>query len=125
MEQRGMAEWARIGAAARLQSIDQEKADILKAFPELGRRAGFTLGSTSSVATPRRRMSAAAKKAMSEGMRRYWARRKGLSAAASPSKKPAKAKPKRVFSAEARSRLSQLAKARWAKAKKAGKSRLG
>jgi hypothetical protein len=60
-------EWARLGAQARLSTIDQERTAILKAFPEL--RSG-RLGS------PKRRFSAEARKRMSAGMRKFWARRK-------------------------------------------------
>src|SRR5579862_3355213 len=68
------AEFARLGAMARLQQLDRERASILAAFPELKRKgAAKALGMTPS---PRRKVSSAARKAMSEGMRRFWARRK-------------------------------------------------
>jgi len=63
-------EWARLGAAARLQKLNQERANILKMFPELRR------GLPSASGKPKRRFSAAAKRRMSEGMRKYWARRR-------------------------------------------------
>jgi hypothetical protein len=69
-------QWARLGALARLQEIERERATILAAFPGLNSRAGSaTVGATLG-SRPRRKMSAAARKAMSAGMRRYWARRK-------------------------------------------------
>ena len=65
-------QWAKRGAAARLVEIDAERAAILKAFPEL------KAGGAGVAAAPgrRRQISAAARRAMSAGMRRYWARRK-------------------------------------------------
>ena len=59
-----------------------------------------------------RRMSAAARKRISEAMKQRWANRKGKSA-------PAKAK-RRGMSAAARKKLSALMKARWAARKKQG-----
>jgi hypothetical protein len=61
---------------ARLQQLDKERASIMAAFPELRRKGA--LASTEVVgAAPRRKVSAAARRAMSEGMRRFWAKRKG------------------------------------------------
>ena len=68
---------ARLGAIARLEQLKQEEAAIRAEFPELfgrGRRAGVA-----EVAKPgrrRRRMSSAARKAVSERMRKYWAERR-------------------------------------------------
>ena len=68
---------ARLGAIARLEQLKQEEADIRAEFPELfgrGRRAAVA-----DVAKPRRRrrkMSSAARKAVSERMRKYWAERR-------------------------------------------------
>ena len=67
---------ARLGAIARLEQLKQEEAAIRAEFPELfgrGRRA------VADVATPgrrRRRMSSAARKAVSIRMRKYWAERR-------------------------------------------------
>ena len=70
---------ARLGAIARLEQLKQEEADIRAEFPELfgrGRRAG--VAEAAKPARRRRRMSSAARKAVSERMRKYWAeRRKG------------------------------------------------
>ncbi len=64
-------QWARLGAQARLAEIEQERAAILEEFPDLtGERAPRA---------PRRRLSVAARKKLSDGMRRYWAKRKGHS----------------------------------------------
>jgi hypothetical protein len=66
-------EWAKIGARSRLVELEHERAAILKAFPDLRRAAG---SHPALPAKPRRRLSRAARRAMSEGMRRYWAKRK-------------------------------------------------
>src|SRR5215469_7242763 len=68
------AQFARLGAMARLQQIDRERASILAAFPELKRKGALSELTLSD--TPKRKVSAAARRAMSEGMRRFWARRK-------------------------------------------------
>jgi hypothetical protein len=70
------AEFARLGAIARLQQIDKERASILAAFPELKKKGAMTALGIGAPA-PRRKVSAAARRAMSEGMRRFWAKRKG------------------------------------------------
>ena len=70
-------EWARLGAGARLQQIEQERSLILREFPEL-KRAGGSLGLLNRA--PRRKLSAAAKRKLSAGMRKYWARRKAQAA---------------------------------------------
>lgn len=57
-------DWAKRGAALRLQEIQQEMDEILAAFPEL--RGGAKT----------RRMSEEARKRMSEGMRRHWQKRR-------------------------------------------------
>jgi hypothetical protein len=75
---------ARLGAIARLEQLRQEEADIRAEFPELfgqGRRgAGGANGAARKAAGSRRgtrrKMSAAARKAVSERMRKYWAERR-------------------------------------------------
>jgi hypothetical protein len=71
------AQFARLGAIARLQQIEKERASILASFPEL-RKQGALTALAIVPPMPRRKVSAAARRAMSEGMRRFWARRKGL-----------------------------------------------
>jgi len=73
-------EWARLGAATRLKEIQNETQDILAAFPEL--RAGSRVRPDGM---PRRTMSPEAKKRMSTGMRRYWAKRKAAAKGSSKS----------------------------------------
>ena len=68
--------YEQLGAATRLGQLDRERAAILKAYPAL-RRAKESIGSVSVGQRPRRKISAAARKRMSAGMRRFWARRKG------------------------------------------------
>jgi hypothetical protein len=71
--------WVSLGASVRLQELDQERAEILRAFPHL--RKGRMAARLDTVAPRRRRkISAAAREAMSEGMRKYWARRKARGA---------------------------------------------
>lgn len=82
-EKNGQREWARLGAQARLAQIDAERTAILRAFPDLGRgtRGGYR---------KKRTISPEGRKAMSEGMKRLWARRR----AATKSAKSASAKEK-------------------------------
>lgn len=64
-------EWARLGAAGRLREIEQERQDILAAFPELRNASpGRSQGRT------KRTMSPEARRRMSAGMRKFWAKRK-------------------------------------------------
>jgi hypothetical protein len=66
-------EWVRLGAWTRLAEMDFERSQIFDAFPD------FTRGKpkdASSPVRPKRRISAKARKAMQEGMRRCWAKRK-------------------------------------------------
>jgi hypothetical protein len=73
---------ARLGAKARLEELRAEEAAIRRAFPDLvgggGRQAAGDAGS------PRRRrgMSAAARKAVSARMKKYWAARRTAKAKA-------------------------------------------
>lgn len=72
-------QWALKGAAARLREIDEEVKAILEAFPELrGARSSRTLSiaSVGGATKKRRVMSPEARKRMSEGMRKFWQRRK-------------------------------------------------
>lgn len=71
---------ARLGAMARLEQIRAEEAAIRAEFPELfgrGSRRAESGGDGTPTTKGRRRrraaMSAAARKAVSERMRKYWA----------------------------------------------------
>ena len=69
---------ARLGAKSRLEELRQEEAAIRRTFPDL-----FGRGRQAGVGPVRRRrgMSAAARKAVSIRMRRYWAKRRQQKAA--------------------------------------------
>jgi hypothetical protein len=74
---------ARLGAEVRVQELRQEEAAIRAMFPDLfggGRQARDAGEDGAAPATTRRRrrqkMSPAARKAVSERMRRYWAERR-------------------------------------------------
>jgi hypothetical protein len=70
---------ARLGAIARLEQLKQEEAAIRAEFPELfgrGRRTAIVDVPDPGRRRGRRKMSTAARKAVSERMRRYWAERR-------------------------------------------------
>jgi hypothetical protein len=74
---------ARLGSIARLSQLREEEAAIRAEFPDLfgraQRGAGALEASAPAAGTRKRRrpsMSAAARKAVSERMRKYWAERK-------------------------------------------------
>ena len=75
-------QWAKLGATARLKEIQDELAAIYRAFPELRGQRGPATGAKASGRQKRKRFSAAGKAAISEGMRKYWARRKAKAAKA-------------------------------------------
>jgi hypothetical protein len=70
---------ARLGAKARLEELRQEEAAIRRAFPDLFSRGGSRQDAPAGKAgrtRRRRKMSAAARKAVSDRMRKYWADRR-------------------------------------------------
>ena len=70
---------ARLGAIARLEQLKQEEAAIRAEFPELfgrGRRAVVADVAKPGRRRGRKKMSPAARKAVSERMRKYWAERR-------------------------------------------------
>jgi hypothetical protein len=69
-------EWARIGAGLRLREIETERTAILKKFPELKHARIALPGSNAGL----RKLSPAARRKLSAGMRKYWARRKAEAA---------------------------------------------
>jgi len=71
---------ALIGAQVRLKEIFDEIAEIHSLFPEL--RSGKTSRVPSDHGDAPRRFSPKGKSAISEGMRKYWARRKAAAAEA-------------------------------------------
>jgi hypothetical protein len=66
--------WTKLGARARFGELRAEINEILGIYPELRGEAGPQGGRPGS--RRRRHISAKARAAMSEGMRKYWARRK-------------------------------------------------
>jgi len=72
---------AAMGAQARLEELRSEEAAIRQAFPELGRKSSSlqvvaAAADVSAPAAKRSRMSAAARRAVSERMKKYWAERR-------------------------------------------------
>jgi hypothetical protein len=83
MSKLDLKEYARRGAEVRLRELQAEAAEIFRAFPDL--RGGVAIamgpGRGSEVGNGRSRkpMSAAARKAVSLRMKRYWAARRKAS----------------------------------------------
>ena len=80
MDRAELLRLARAGAATRLNELRAEEAAIVRAFPDLrgGRRTQPKSDGSEPVGRrrTRRRMSAAARKAVSERMKKYWAARR-------------------------------------------------
>lgn len=83
LNQEQLRRLARLGAIARLEQLREEEAAIRSEFPELfgrGRREDGAVAASAPAARKRRRrrksMSADARKAVSERMRKYWAERR-------------------------------------------------
>lgn len=70
--------WALAGAETRLKEAQAEIEAIYRVFPEL-RRGGATVATGTR---RKRKFSPKGKAAISEGMRKYWARRKAQAAKA-------------------------------------------
>jgi hypothetical protein len=77
LKKEDLRRFARLGAMRRLEDIRQEEAAIRSAFPELfaGRPSRSTAAPARS-SRKRPKMSAAARKAVSERMKKYWASRR-------------------------------------------------
>jgi hypothetical protein len=73
-----LREWARAGAEATLKQLRAEIIAIERTFPELAlpRRRRAVRRSVENAARRTRSMSAAARKAVSERMTKYWAERR-------------------------------------------------
>lgn len=73
---------ARLGAIARLAQLREEEAAIRTEFPEIFGRGSRASGAPAASARAagkarrRRKMSASARKAVSERMRKFWAERR-------------------------------------------------
>lgn len=72
--------WALVGAETRLKEVQAEIAEIYRVFPEL--RSGSRAVASPGAGTKNRQFSSKGKAAISEGMRKYWARRKAAAAKA-------------------------------------------
>jgi len=72
--------WALVGAETRLREVQAEIAEIYRIFPEL--RDGSRRAASVGKALKSRQFSPKGKAAISEGMRKYWARRKAAAAKA-------------------------------------------
>jgi hypothetical protein len=113
-----MHQFARLGAEARLKTIQEEQQAILTLFPELQDGAAPARRTSPAPRGGRRRMSAAERKAVGKRMKAYWAKRRA--AKAGVSKAVAKPKRKGGMSAAARKAQGERMRAYWA-AKRAAK----
>lgn len=77
-----LRELAKLGAEATLKQLRAEIIAIERAFPELGlpRRRGQARRAVRRAGRKARQMSAAARKAVSVRMKRYWAERRKAAA---------------------------------------------
>jgi len=74
-------QWLAQGAAVRLQELRIEMEEIFRTFPQLrSQKTAPRVLTASSAGRPKRTISAAGKRAMSRGMREYWAKRKAREA---------------------------------------------
>jgi len=114
-----LREFALAGAQARLQAISEERAAIIRVFPDLRtqstRRAASLDGAPPIVQKGRKRrtMSAAERKAVGKRMKAYWAKRRAKNAPT------ASARRRRGMSADARKAVGERMRAYWA-ARRAG-----
>lgn len=86
MPQNALRDWARLGAAARLQTLDQERQAILRVFPDLGRRKPGpkpkAAAPANGAAKPKRTMSAEGRARIAAAARKRWAEWKAKKAKA-------------------------------------------
>jgi hypothetical protein len=109
-----MQEFARMGAEARLKTLQEEQQAILRVFPELRDGAApARRPSSPALRGRRRRMSAAERKAVGKRMRAYWAKRRAEKSQTAE-KATRKTKRKGEMSVEARKRRGERMKAYWA-----------
>jgi hypothetical protein len=73
---------ALIGASIKVKELLAEMERIYEMFPELRRGSNGRPATSKTTSSRKRRFSAAAKRRMSAGMRKYWARRRATSKAA-------------------------------------------
>jgi hypothetical protein len=103
---------------AAIFGFEQQKRRIDDQIAELRgmRTGGPAQASEPASKRPRRKMSAATRKAMGEGQRKRWAAAKGESSESTPAKKP-----KRKLSAAGKANIVAALKKRWAAKKAAAK----
>jgi hypothetical protein len=110
---------------AAILGFEQQKLRLDAEIAEL--RAMLPGGRTEPTAVPempkgkRRKISAAARKRMSEGQRRRWSTSKGVAESPSTPATPEPAKPKRRISEEGIKRIIAATKKRWAAKRAAAK----
>ena len=119
-----LQEYARFGAQARLQAIEEERRAIVAAFPDLGRSSGRSNGASSPATSGRRGMSPSQRKAVGERMKAYWAKRRGekagraasdtQSASDSAASSASKSAKRKGMSADARKAQGERMRAYWA-----------
>ena len=80
LDRQEMYRLARLGAEARLRSLELERAQILRSFPGLTAQTGGNGASAQSPVRRRRQMSAAERKSVSARMKKYWAERRKANA---------------------------------------------
>lgn len=135
--------WALKGAEHRLLEIATEASEIHRAFPELrdrgtgalsGRRRGRPRKDAENGTDPaprrrrRRKMSAEARKRISDAQKARWAKQNGQSVGngnqqpAMPARGSEPTKEKRTMSAEARGKIAAAQKRRWQTQKAGGKT---
>ena len=107
-----MHQFARMGAEARLRTIQEEQQTIFRVFPELEDGAAPARRTSTAPRGRRRRMSAAERKAVGRRMRAYWAKRRAGKVSAE--KAAAKRKRKGGMSAAARKAQGERMRAYWA-----------
>ena len=78
LDRQEMYRLARLGAEARLRTLELERAQILRSFPGLTAQSGEN--GASAPVRRRRQMSAAERKSVSARMKKYWAERRKANA---------------------------------------------
>ena len=120
-----MLEMALAGFRAKREEIRQAMAVIEQQLGKKG-SASTSAANGDSGAKPKRKLSAAGKKAIQAAVKRRWAAFHAKSKTAKPTAKKAAKKPKRTLSPAAKARLvANLAKARAAKASKRADTPVG
>ena len=106
-------EFARIGAEARLKTIQEEQQAIFTVFPELRDGAAPARLTPAARRGGRRRMSAAERRAVGKRMKAYWAKRR-VEKPETAKKTAAQPKRKGGMSTAARKAQGERMRAYWA-----------